>query len=119
MSEEKGNWVDDFRELINGGYILLFMFGGTICLMSLSSLIAAMLTDNPSKITLLTKVMDTCIGFMLGAFSTMWNNQNHKASSKNGRETVEVTSNPSDGGLKIQEVTLKKDEPLTQGEKDV
>lgn len=116
MSADKENWVDDFRDLINGGYILLFMFGGTICLMSMSSLLAAMMTDDPAKIAFLTKVMDTCIGFMLGAFSTMWNNQNHKESFKNGKETVEVTSNPSDG-LKIQEVTLKKDEPKKEEDK--
>lgn len=105
------NWLEDFRELINGGYILLFMFGGTICLMAGSSLVAAMMTDNPTKIQFLTKVMDTCIGFMIGAFSTMWNNQNYKQSAKNGKEIVEVTSRPAEGALKIQEVTLKKDEP--------
>lgn len=73
------NWtLDDFRELISGGYILLFMFGGTICVMASTSLIAAFIVTDPTKVALLTKVLDTVIGFMFGAFTTMWNNQHFK-----------------------------------------
>lgn len=84
---EKDTWMDNLRELISGGYILLFMFGGTICIMASSSLIASFFTENPSKIALLAKVLDTTIGFMFGAFTTMWNNQHFK--DKNGETKQE------------------------------
>ena len=76
------SFIDNFKELISGGYILLFMFGGTICLMASTSLIASFFTDNPAKIGLLAKILDTTIGFMFGAFTTMWNNQHFKAEAK-------------------------------------
>ena len=82
--ENKDTWMDNLKELISGGYILLFMFGGTICLMASSSLIASFFTNEPVKIAMLAKVLDTTIGFMFGAFTTMWNNQHFKTEQKNG-----------------------------------
>ena len=85
--EGKDSWLDNLRELISGGYILLFLFGGTICLMASSSLVASFFTNDPVKIALLAKVMDTTIGFMFGAFTTMWNNQHFKDNKPSGNGT--------------------------------
>ncbi len=105
----KDSWVDDWKELINGGWIMLFIFGGTICALASGALIFSMITNDPVKIAMLSKILDTVIGFIAGAYTTMWNNQHFKT-EKNGKETVSVASNPSDGGLKIKEMTLKTDE---------
>src|SRR3990167_6755695 len=86
---KEDSFIDNFKQLIQGGYILLFMFGGTICLMASSSLIASFFTENPAKIALLAKILDTTIGFMFGAFTTVWNNQHFKDSKNgNGKEQV-------------------------------
>ena len=81
--ENKDTWTDNLKELISGGYIMLFIFGLTICLMASTSLIATFLTTNPEKIATFSKVLDTLIGFIAGAYTTMWNNQHFK-DSKNG-----------------------------------
>lgn len=105
------NWADDFKELIHGGWIMLFIFGGTICLLAVTSLVAALCTKDPAKIAMLSKLFDTILGFLAGAYTTMWNNQHFKEQKQttNGKEKVEVTSNLP-AGLQIQEVTLKKDQ---------
>ena len=89
--EKDDSFIDNLRELINGGYIMLFIFGGTICFMASVSLLAAMFTNNAEKISMLSKVLDTLLGFIAGAYTTMWNNQhfkekNNKLNEVNGKE---------------------------------
>lgn len=81
---DKHGYLDDFKELINGGWIMLFIFGLTICGLMLFSTIALLVTNNPEKIALLQKIFDTLIGFIAGAYTTMWNNQHFKEQKKDG-----------------------------------
>ena len=86
-------FLDNLKELVDGGYIMLLIFGGTLCFMASTSLIAALFTENPSKITFLTKILDTLTGFIGGAFMTMWNNQHYKAKKTNGNVPTEEEKN--------------------------
>ena len=83
-TKKDDSFLDNLKELINGGYIMLFLFGTTICLMATTSLICAAFAKDQSKITLFSKVFDTLIGFIAGAYTTMWNNQHFKTENKNG-----------------------------------
>lgn len=76
--------LDNMKELISGGWIMLFIFGLTICLLASLSLIMAVFVHDPVKVTMLSKVLDTVLGFIAGAYTTMWNNQHFKAEKKNG-----------------------------------
>lgn len=116
-AENKNSIFDDLRELISGGWIMLFLFGFTICILLTGSLISIFFLKKPDelaeqKLALFKEIISGLIGFISGAYTTMWNNQHfsssNKEKAKNGKETVEVTSNATEG-LKIQEVTIKKD----------
>lgn len=96
MSEKQDSFFDELKQLVDGGYIMLFIFGGTLCAMALTSMIAAMITNDPVKIQFLTKILDTLTGFIGGAFMTMWNNQHFKE-KKNGNGNSEATP---EGGIK-------------------
>lgn len=82
---EKHDYMDDLKDLINGGWIMLFIFGLTICGLAITSLVAALFTSDPAKITMLSKIFDTLIGFIAGAYTTMWNNQHFKY-GKDGKD---------------------------------
>lgn len=83
------SWMDNLRELVSGGNIMLFIFGLTICFMASTSLIAIIFDNHAEKLSLFKEVLVALIGYISGAYSTMWNNQNFKTTQKtNGVETT-------------------------------
>lgn len=91
MSKDDDFW-DGLKDLIDGGTIMLFIFGVTICAMAGTSLVGAMWCHDPEKIRMLTKIMDTLVGFIGGSFMTMWNNQHFKTKPTNGDGYVKTVS---------------------------
>lgn len=70
------------NKLLSGRYGMLMMFGTTICMMAFTSLIGAMWVHDAAKLSLLTRILDTLIGFIAGAYTTMWNNYSHSENQK-------------------------------------
>lgn len=108
MSEEKENLVDNLRELVSGGWIMLFIFGGTLCFLATASLLAIifMKSGTPpevvnAKVSLFKEVLSGLIGFIGGAYTTMWNNQHFKNDVKkengNGKENIAVSVSAEPG----------------------
>lgn len=108
MADPKDDAIDSFRELISGGWIMLFIFGGTLCFMAASSLIAIItLNSKPiagqdaqvaiaiynAKIALFKEIIIALMGFLAGAYTTMWNNQHFKNDVK--KENGNVKENLS------------------------
>ena len=80
-----------FLKLFSGRYQLLLMFGATLCTMAIVSLIAAILVKDKDVLTFLTRILDTLIGFIGGAYSTMWNNYAHKGDrQKEGEDDEKI-----------------------------
>ncbi|HEY4482200.1 MAG TPA: hypothetical protein VI489_05055 [Candidatus Brocadiaceae bacterium] len=96
MSDEvkinsKDSWIDDFKGLIDGGTIMLFIFGSTICFLASASLIAIFLTKETEviRIALFKEILIGALGYLTGIFTTMWNNQHFKAKNGNGTQPKE------------------------------
>ena len=121
MSENNtDNFLDNLRELVSGGYIMLFIFGGTLCFMASCSLVAIItlqakigpnvtpelaLAMFNAKMSLFKEIIVGLMGFLAGAYTTMWNNQHFKTDKKeNGNVKENITggdvagSGPADAG---------------------
>lgn len=124
---KEDSFLDNVKELVSGGYIMLFIFGATLCFMASTSLIGIMLLEAKvgpnitpdlamamfnAKIGLFKEIIVGLMGFLAGAYTTMWNNQHFKTEQKkengNGQNTttvstsdnatVAINAGPSTGG---------------------
>lgn len=107
------NFLDNLRELVSGGYIMLFIFGGTLCFMASCSLIAIMTLQAKTgpnvtpelaiamfnaKLALFKEIIVGLMGFLAGAYTTMWNNQHFKTDKKeNGNVKENLAVEPTAG----------------------
>lgn len=108
MSENNtDNFLDNLRELVSGGYIMLFIFGGTLCFMASCSLVAIItlqakigpnvtpelaLAMFNAKMSLFKEIIVGLMGFLAGAYTTMWNNQHFKTDKKENGNVKEITN---------------------------
>lgn len=103
----KDDFLDNLKELVSGGYIMLFIFGGTLCFMATTSLIAIIMMDAKvgpnmtaeitiamfnAKMALFKEIIVGLMGFLAGAYTTMWNNQHFKKENINVKENDAVSS---------------------------
>lgn len=88
-NEIRDDWMDSLKELISGGYIMLFMFGSTVCFIAIAALCGLAWTHDHDKIVLFKEILLAEASFLSGAYTTMWNNQHFKsekiAEVKNGK----------------------------------
>lgn len=104
--KDNDSFLENFKELLSGGYIMLFLFGGTLCFMASCSLIAIMslsakigpnitpelaLAMFNAKMALFKEIIVGLMGFLAGAYTTMWNNQHFKTEQK--KENANVKEN--------------------------
>ena len=98
-NKQDHNWADDFRELINGGYIMLFIFGMTVCViasLALFALLFILKEADAIKIAIAKDIVIGGVSFISGMYSTMWNNQHfkdQKAPANGVSTTVALKSN--------------------------
>ncbi len=75
-------------KLMSGRYAMLMMFGSTICLMALMSIIAVLFLgkEEDKYISLVTFFG----GYLVGAFSKMWDSYNYRKDRKEKKDEENI-----------------------------
>lgn len=82
------------NRVMDGGYFILVMFGFTICLLSTLTLLCLLFMKNPNEkvLEIAQRLLDSSLGFMTGAFMTMWNNLHYRKDVKDGTVQTSQTT---------------------------
>jgi len=90
------SFLDNIKELVDGGWIMLFIFGGTICFLASASLIALCFLHESDtvRLSLFKEILIGALGYLTGIFTTMWNNKHFKSGNPTNGDGRKTESNP-------------------------